>query len=84
MPPVVGSSHLGITRRRGQWPAYMGPPACPITTAVVKYTVVGEVVSGMDVVDKIKRGDKDKNGAVTDPDKIIKMQMASDAASRKN
>ena len=38
-----------------------------------KYTVVGEVVSGMDVVDKIKRGE-----AVQDPDKMVKVQVASD------
>ena len=44
-----------------------------------KYTVFGEVVSGMDVVDKIKKGSAADNGAVTDPDKIVKMRMASDA-----
>ena len=38
-----------------------------------KYTVVGEVVSGMDVVDKLKRGEP-----VTDPDKMVKVQVASD------
>jgi peptidylprolyl isomerase len=38
-----------------------------------KYTVIGEVVSGMDVVDKIKRGEP-----VTDPDKMVKVQVASD------
>jgi peptidylprolyl isomerase len=48
-----------------------------------KYTVVGEVVSGMDVVDKIKKGSKENNGAVTDPDKIVKMQLATDASSKK-
>ena len=48
-----------------------------------KYTVVGEVVSGMDVVDKIKKGDKAANGAVSDPDKIVKMQIAGDAAGKK-
>ena len=42
------------------------------------YTVVGEVVSGMDVVDKIKKGSKDDNGAVTAPDKIVRMRLASD------
>ncbi len=45
-----------------------------------KYTVVGQVVSGMDVVDKIKKGSKTDNGTVTAPDKIIKMQIAADAA----
>ena len=38
-----------------------------------KYTVVGKVVSGMDVVDKIKRGEP-----VQDPDKMVKVQVASD------
>jgi peptidylprolyl isomerase len=46
-----------------------------------KYTVVGQVVSGMDVVDKIKKGSKADNGSVTAPDKIIKMQIAADAVS---
>ena len=44
-----------------------------------KYTVVGEVVSGMDVVDKIKKGPESQNGAVTNPDKITRMQVAADA-----
>ena len=35
------------------------------------YTVFGKVIEGMEHVDKIKRGDSDNNGAVTDPDKII-------------
>jgi len=44
-----------------------------------KYTVVGQVVSGMDAVDKIKNGPEAANGAVTNPDKILKMQVAADA-----
>ena len=36
-----------------------------------QYTVFGKVIEGMDVVDKIKRGDESNNGSVTDPDKII-------------
>jgi peptidylprolyl isomerase len=39
-----------------------------------KYTVFGEVVSGMEFVDRIKRGEPVKN-----PDKIVKMQMMEDA-----
>jgi peptidylprolyl isomerase len=38
-----------------------------------KYTVVGEVVQGMDVVDKLKRGEP-----VPDPDKMVKVQVAAD------
>mgnify|MGYP000571713352 FL=1 len=36
-----------------------------------QYTVFGKVISGMDYVDKIKRGDQNNNGAVSDPDKIV-------------
>ncbi len=36
-----------------------------------QYTVFGKVINGMEFVDKIKRGDSNNNGAVTDPDKII-------------
>ncbi len=38
-----------------------------------QYTVWGEVIEGMEFVDKIKKGDPIKNGLVDDPDKIIKM-----------
>jgi peptidylprolyl isomerase len=44
-----------------------------------QYTVFGEVVSGMDVVNKIKKGDQARNGQVSNPDKIVKMQLAADA-----
>lgn len=43
-----------------------------------QYTYWGRVVSGMEFVDKIKKGDKANNGAVSEPDKIIKMQVAAD------
>ena len=43
-----------------------------------KYTVVGEVVAGMAAIDKIKKGPEGQNGAVTDPDRIVKMQVAAD------
>jgi peptidylprolyl isomerase len=38
-----------------------------------KYTVIGEVLSGMDVVDKIKKGEP-----VIDPDRMVKVQVAAD------
>ena len=41
-----------------------------------QYTAFGEVVSGMDVVDKIKAGTQENNGQVTNPDKIVTMRMA--------
>jgi cyclophilin family peptidyl-prolyl cis-trans isomerase len=36
-----------------------------------QYTVFGKVLEGMEFVDMIKRGDENKNGSVSDPDKII-------------
>ena len=36
-----------------------------------QYTVFGKVIEGMELVDKIKRGNESNNGSVTDPDKII-------------
>jgi peptidylprolyl isomerase len=42
-----------------------------------QYTVWGQVTSGMEAVDKIKRG-APGSGTVTNPDKIIRMQVAAD------
>jgi peptidylprolyl isomerase len=39
-----------------------------------KYTVVGEVIAGMEVVDKIKRGEPVQN-----PDRMVRVQVAADA-----
>ena len=44
-----------------------------------QYTVIGEVTSGLDVVDKIKKGDRAANGTVSNPDKIVRMRLAADA-----
>jgi len=44
-----------------------------------QYTVIGEVVAGMDVVDKLKKAPPgSSSGSVTDPDKMVKVQVASD------
>ena len=43
-----------------------------------QYTVVGKVTKGMDLVDKIKKGDQADNGAVADPDRMIKVRVAAD------
>ena len=46
-----------------------------------QYTVIGEVVQGMDVVDKLKKAPPgSSSGAVTDPDKIVSMRVAADVA----
>lgn len=42
-----------------------------------QYTVWGQVTSGMEAVDKIKRG-VGRSGKVANPDKIIRMQVAAD------
>ena len=44
-----------------------------------QYTIWGKVVSGMEHIDAIKKGDQRRNGTVSDPDKIIRMQVAADA-----
>lgn len=41
-----------------------------------KYTVFGQVTSGMEIVDKIKKGSEADNGTVENPDKIVTMRMA--------
>jgi peptidylprolyl isomerase len=43
-----------------------------------KYTLFGEVTEGMELVDRIKKGN-DGSGTVFNPDTIVKMQLASDA-----
>jgi peptidylprolyl isomerase len=43
-----------------------------------QYTIWGQVVSGMEFVDELKKG-APGSGTVTNPDKIIKMQVMADA-----
>jgi cyclophilin family peptidyl-prolyl cis-trans isomerase len=44
-----------------------------------QYTVIGDVVSGMDVVDKLKKAPPgSQSGSVADPDKMLKVQVAAD------
>jgi len=44
-----------------------------------RYTIVGDVESGMELVDGIKKGDAAANGVVSDPDSMIKVRIAADA-----
>ncbi len=41
-----------------------------------KYTVFGKVIEGMEHVDAIKKGSQAANGAVDNPDTIVKMRTA--------
>jgi peptidylprolyl isomerase len=43
-----------------------------------QYTAWGKVAEGMELVDKIKKGDADFNGQVSGPDKIVSMKVAAD------
>lgn len=47
------------------------------------YTLWGQVVSGMEFVDKIRKGDPNANGRVPYPDRIIRMHVAIDADKAK-
>jgi cyclophilin family peptidyl-prolyl cis-trans isomerase len=40
-----------------------------------QYTVFGKVVSGMDAVDALEKGPQSQNGAVANPDKIVKAEI---------
>ncbi|SHJ43611.1 peptidylprolyl isomerase [Aureimonas altamirensis] len=42
-----------------------------------QYTVVGDVVSGMEIVDQIKKGDEAQNGSVADPDKMLSVTVGN-------
>lgn len=46
-----------------------------------QYTVVGEVTSGMEAIDAVKKGSVAENGAVQDPDTIVKMRTADQSGS---
>ena len=43
-----------------------------------QYTIWGRVISGMEAVDKIKKGSAMDNGRVSDPDRVIRMRVAAD------
>jgi peptidylprolyl isomerase len=43
-----------------------------------QYTAWGRVVEGMDHVDRIKKGDKARNGTVENPDRIVRLRVAAD------
>ena len=43
-----------------------------------KYTLWGQVISGMEYVDNIKKGNPVANGIVENPDKIISLKVLAD------
>ena len=44
-----------------------------------QYTIWGQVVAGMEAVERIKRGDAGRNGVVVGPDRIQSMRIAADS-----
>jgi peptidylprolyl isomerase len=40
-----------------------------------KYTVIGHVIEGMEIVDQIKKGNPDLNGGVVDPDRMYNVTV---------
>ena len=44
-----------------------------------QYTVFGQVIDGMQFVDRITPGSEANNGIVANPDKIVNVQVAADA-----
>jgi peptidylprolyl isomerase len=49
----------------------------PASSLDGEYTIWGQVTSGMELVDKIKRG-AGQSGMVREPDRIVKLQVAAD------
>jgi peptidylprolyl isomerase len=47
-----------------------------------KYTVFGQVVEGMEAVDKVKAGSQINNGHVDDPTKIVHLRVAADVKDK--
>lgn len=45
-----------------------------------QYTVWGQVIRGMERVDAIKKGNPARNGMVDNPDRMLRVQVAADAA----
>jgi peptidylprolyl isomerase len=43
-----------------------------------QYTIIGNVESGMEFVDNIRKGNRAQNGLVSDPDRMIKVRIAAD------
>ena len=76
LPGAVQARH----RRHGPQRRATIPPTASSSSCIAdgdflngKYTVVGEVLSGMDVVDKIKKGEPVQN-----PDRMVTVRVAAD------
>ena len=61
-----------------KWPVQVSYCFDDATFLDGQYTAFGKVVEGMEYVDMIKKGNPQMNGSVTNPDVIVKMQVAAD------
>lgn len=43
-----------------------------------KYSIWGQVIEGLDLIDNIKKGSSARNGSVEDPDIIARLRVAAD------
>ncbi len=78
-PQVRGVVSMGRAAKRNsadsQWFIVLGDNRKALDN---KYTVWGEVISGMGFVDMIKKGDIKRDGALSDPDHVVRLQIAAD------
>jgi peptidylprolyl isomerase len=51
----------------------------PAPSLDAQYTIWGQVTAGMEHVDRIQRGDPNRNGQVRTPDRLIRARMLGDA-----
>lgn len=83
-PQVRGTVSMARASRRNsadaEWFIVLGDNPDTRSSLDGKYTVWGQVVSGMEFVDQIPKGDKAKDGrGIANPGRITKMQIAADA-----
>lgn len=83
-PQVRGTVSMARGSRRhsadAEWFIVLADKADTRSALDGKYTVWGAVVSGMEVVDRIPKGDKARDGrGIVNPARIVKMRIAADA-----
>ena len=80
-PHVRGSVSMARTNEPNSARSQFFICFAPAPSLDGQYTVLGKVVSGMEFVDKIKRGAPGSGAVAAPADKTIKVQVAADAKS---
>lgn len=78
MPHVRGTVSMARSRHPDSADSQFFIVFAPAPHLNGQYTAWGQVVAGMEHVDAIKKGSQAQNGAVSDPDKIIRMRVMAD------